>query len=94
MDVIMSRLLLLALILNITAVFGSDNITLHSEFRCASLAELRIPNINITIAEIVPEGDFISPAGQTYAVPEFCRVRTISTPTKVSKITFEVWLPI
>jgi len=63
--------------------------------QCADLAKLTFEdNTTITAAEIVTDGTFTTPAGQTISgLPEFCRVAGVSKPTAESNINFEVWLP-
>jgi feruloyl esterase len=63
--------------------------------QCADLAKLTFEgNTTITVAEIVTNGTFTTPAGQTISgLPEFCRVAGVSKPTAESNINFEVWLP-
>ena len=69
---------------------------------CDSLATLALPNATITMAQVVPAGQFSAPgAGQAggrganpYAdLPEFCRVAATVKPTSDSDIKVEVWLP-
>jgi feruloyl esterase len=71
---------------------------------CASLKSLNIPHTTITLAEIVPAGQFKLPASAQPAfpgartpdfksVPEFCRVAATARPTSDSEIKIEVWMP-
>jgi len=62
---------------------------------CHSLAELELPNTEITLAEVVPAGPFIMPKSPVLPektvdnIPEFCRVKGTVQPS----IEFEVWMP-
>lgn len=60
---------------------------------CLELRDLKLPHSAITQAEPIPAGDFHAPDGNTYKLPDFCRVQGVSKPNKHSKIKFEVWLP-
>src|SRR5207244_8045085 len=70
---------------------------------CDSLAALALKDTTITIAQLVPAGQFSVPgdrqAGGRGANPyknlsEFCRVAATLKPTSDSDIKVEVWLPI
>ncbi|HTP38104.1 MAG TPA: tannase/feruloyl esterase family alpha/beta hydrolase [Steroidobacteraceae bacterium] len=72
---------------------------------CASLAQLALPHVTITLAEPVAAGAFKPPAGGMVGapggpsvnyskLPAFCRVAATSRPTADSDIRFEVWLPL
>ena len=57
---------------------------------CADLKQLKLPDTNITTAEVVTAGDFNAPgAARPVKVPAICRVAGVVTPA----IKFEVWLP-
>jgi len=71
---------------------------------CTGLKSVSIPNTTITMAESVPAGNFVPPAGgggggqrgaqpAALAVPAFCRVAATLKPTSDSEIDMEVWLP-
>ncbi|HTB20990.1 MAG TPA: tannase/feruloyl esterase family alpha/beta hydrolase [Bryobacteraceae bacterium] len=69
---------------------------------CDSLASLALPDTTITMARLVPAGQFSVPSdGQNkregvnpYAdLPEFCRVAATIKPSSDSDIKVEVWLP-
>lgn len=60
---------------------------------CGSLASLVLPETTITTAQLVPAGPFTATNGQTFTLPEFCRVAGYSTPSSDSDILFEVWIP-
>ena len=71
---------------------------------CTGLKSVSIPNTTITMAESVPAGNFVPPAGgggggqrgaqpAALAVPAFCRVAATLEPTSDSEIDMEVWLP-
>jgi feruloyl esterase len=63
--------------------------------QCADLAKLTFEgNTTITVAELVANGSFTTPAGQMLSgLPEFCRTVGVSKPSADSNINFEVWLP-
>jgi feruloyl esterase len=65
---------------------------------CEGLAELKLPNTTITVAQTVAEGAFTPPAGAVAVpvykdLPAFCRVAGVIKPTSDSEIKFEVWMP-
>jgi len=64
---------------------------------CESLATLSLANTKITLARIVPPGEFQQEgrgrAGAYKTLPEFCRVAATLTPSSDSDIKIEVWLP-
>ena len=72
---------------------------------CESLSTLKLANTTITMAQVVPPGQFVAPAapgrggqggrgGNAYAtLPAFCRVAATLKPTTDSDIKMEVWIP-
>ena len=60
---------------------------------CGNLANLTLPNTTITTAQLVSAGPFTATNGQTFTLPEFCRVAGYSAPSSDSNILFEVWIP-
>ena len=72
---------------------------------CEGLASLALPQTAITMAQVVPAGEFSPPAaGQAKGkgkgafnsykdLPEFCRVAATLRPSSDSDIKVEVWLP-
>lgn len=68
---------------------------------CASLKQLALSNVTITLAEPVAAGMFMPPgpkpdekAHPVYkAAPAFCRVAATLTPTADSDIKVEIWMP-
>ncbi len=69
---------------------------------CDSLAALALKDTTITMAQLVPAGQFSAPGerqgggrgGNPYKdLPEFCRVAATLKPTSDSDIKVEVWLP-
>ena len=70
---------------------------------CESLGQLRLANVTIGSARVVPSGTFVLPGGTQDASPEFfvafdrlpafCRVEAVAHPTAYSEIVIEVWLP-
>jgi feruloyl esterase len=70
---------------------------------CNSLASLALPDTTITMARVIPAGQFAAPSegqakgkgGNPYGdLPEFCRVAATIKPTGDSDIKVEVWLPV
>jgi feruloyl esterase len=62
---------------------------------CEGLADLKLPNTTITVAQSVAAGAFtLAGATATYKeLPAFCRVAGVIKPTSDSEIKFEVWMP-
>jgi len=68
---------------------------------CNALAALALPDALITAASLVPAGSFepaeptppFAPRSLYQGLPAFCRVEGRITPTRDSRIGFEVWLP-
>jgi len=72
---------------------------------CANLAKLNLPDTKITMAQVVPPGEFTpppnpggrgggrGPAPVFKTLPAFCRVAVTLTPTSDSDIKSEIWLP-
>ena len=70
---------------------------------CEKLAQLALPNTQITSAETVAAGAFLPPANlaawlggdpSLYKhLPSFCRVTAVAKPSSDSDIKIEVWLP-
>src|SRR5215813_6608075 len=69
---------------------------------CDSLSTLALKDTTITMAKLVPAGQFSQPGerqtggrgGNPYKdLPEFCRVTATLKPTSDSDIKIEVWLP-
>src|SRR3984885_117053 len=69
---------------------------------CDSLASLALPDTTITMARVVPAGQFSAPSdGQARRegpnpfadLPTFCRVAATIKPTSDSDIKIEVWIP-
>ena len=63
---------------------------------CEKLADLKLANTSITVAQSVAPGAFTPPAGPATAfkeLPAFCRVTGVIKPTADSDIRFEVWMP-
>jgi Tannase and feruloyl esterase len=62
--------------------------------KCEQLSQLKLANTTVTVAELVPAGDFTPPYGERLEkLPVFCRVAGVIKPTSDSYIRFEVWLP-
>ena len=61
---------------------------------CERLADLKLPNTTITLAQRLPAGTFVPPVGATIPdLPAFCRVAATMTPTADSEIRVELWMP-
>src|SRR5580704_18493595 len=69
---------------------------------CGSLAALGLKDATITMAQLVPAGQFSAPGERQAAgrginlykdLSEFCRVAATLRPTSDSDIKVEVWLP-
>lgn len=61
---------------------------------CEGLANLKLPQTKVTLAQMTPSGTFTPPWGKPIAgVPRFCRVAGVSRPSADSEIAFEVWMP-
>src|ERR1700693_2797825 len=63
---------------------------------CDHLKSLSLPNATITLTEQVPAGPFQGPGTPPpppVMLPAHCRVAMVLTPTSVSHIEVEVWLP-
>jgi feruloyl esterase len=62
---------------------------------CRELAALWLPHATISSAQSLPAGTF-TPPGSTplTGLPAFCRVEGVSSPTRDSAISFEVWIPV
>jgi len=62
---------------------------------CANLASLTLPDTTITAAQPIPAGTYTAPNGTVFtSMPAFCRVAATLTPTSVSNIHMEVWMPV
>ena len=69
---------------------------------CESLASAKLPNTTVTLAQVVPAGEFVPPPGSARdlgapvdwkKLPAFCRVAATIQPVPDSNIKIEVWLP-
>ena len=85
------RLIVLAAIL---PAIGCSNAvgTRAVDERCARLAYVNSPRLNILSAKLVPAGAS-AVAGQNFDIPVSCRLVGVVRPTKDSQIGFELWLP-
>src|SRR4029077_13689838 len=58
-----------------------------------------LPHTTFTLAEVVPEGKFVSPGAQpqnaapAMQLPAHCRVAAVIAPSSDSHIEIEVWMP-
>jgi feruloyl esterase len=65
---------------------------------CENLSGLNIPNTTITMAQVVPAGEFSAPGipeaqrAPFRRLPGFCRVAAVLRPTSDSEIKIEVWM--
>ena len=60
---------------------------------CQDLIALDLPNVEITLTEVVGAGEFSEARGNFTDLPEFCRVAATLTPSSDSDIKMELWLP-
>lgn len=65
---------------------------------CEGLAKLSLPHTTISLAELIPAGDFKMPGAPPsipplHNLPAFCRVAADITPVPDSDIKVEIWLP-
>jgi len=63
---------------------------------CEKLADLKMANTTITVAQSVAAGGFTPASGPTAPykdLPSFCRVAGVIKPSADSEIKFEVWMP-
>ena len=67
---------------------------------CESLLHTPLKNTTITLAQIVPAGEFTVPSADSRTLaafktlPAFCRVAGVIKPSDDSHIEFEVWMPV
>src|SRR5262249_42321888 len=89
-----SMLWVLLLSLSAVPAFGSS---------CDSLKALTIKDTTVTLAQVVPAGQFSPPgapetgprgANPYKGLPDFCRIAVTIKPTSDSDIKVEVWLPV
>ncbi|MDE3198112.1 MAG: tannase/feruloyl esterase family alpha/beta hydrolase, partial [Acidobacteriota bacterium] len=77
---------------------------LFAQSPCENLANLKLANTRVTLAQVVEAGAFAPPANPQgrgpgrgaalyKSLPAFCRVAVTLTPTSDSDIKSEVWLP-
>jgi len=60
----------------------------------ARLRQLNLANVEFTLIEPVRDGRFQPERGPAFeGLPPFCRVAATLTPTRVSNIRIEIWLP-
>jgi feruloyl esterase len=83
------------------ALFAASLMSAHRSYAepCKDLAALKLADVAITTAELVPAGTFTAspqpPAPVLKAeLPARCRVVGVIRPTADSQIGFEVWLPV
>ena len=89
----MKALFRVSLAVSALAIFFGVQERAAAATSCADLADLSLPQTEITMAERVPAGEFDPPGGgfaRPFPVPEFCRVAGTVAPA----IDFEVWLPV
>jgi feruloyl esterase len=68
---------------------------------CEELAAAKLPSTTITLAQLVPAGGFVPPAGAPAMgpppawnrLPAFCRIAATVSPAPDSEIDLEVWMP-
>jgi len=83
----------------------SEGLEAGAALSCETLASMSLPNTKITFAVSVEAGAFVAPAqgnsrtvpasyARKYgALPAFCRVSAVLTPSIDSDIEIEVWMP-
>ena len=85
------------LIIGLLIIFGLSSVSAKStqlaENACERLIRLDLPETEVTLAKDIAAGKFVSPDGQTFEVPAFCRVQGVAKTNNESDIKFEVWLP-
>ena len=73
-------------------LFASSSLLFAAD--CPSLKNLQLADTQITFADTVTSGDFLTTSsGMLHDLPPFCRVAGQIRPSQDSKIRFEVWLP-
>lgn len=64
---------------------------------CGKLAELKLPQVKISSAELIPAAVDKSPTmlglPRELKLPAYCKVKAEANPTADSQIKFELWLP-
>jgi feruloyl esterase len=61
---------------------------------CESLAQIKLPNARVTVAELITTGTFPPPYGAPInGLPRFCRIAATLTPSSDSDIKIELWMP-
>lgn len=88
--------------IGVTWILASVCALTASAASCDSLAAVALKDTTVTMAQLVPAGQF-SPQGERQTagrdvdpyknLPEFCRVAATIKPTSDSDIKIEVWLP-
>ncbi len=65
---------------------------------CAKLAELKLPQVKIASAELIPAAVDKTPTllgqPQELKLPAYCKVKAEANPTADSAIKFELWMPV
>jgi hypothetical protein len=85
-------------------IFAANSVSaIPSSVSCTQLANLKLPHVTITNAQIVRSGEFKLPSDSPPTPSDsfsafdkmqpLCRVEGVSRPTSDSHIEFEVWLP-
>src|SRR5215470_16711862 len=87
----------------VTCIFALVCVVSASAASCDSLSTLGLKDTTVTMAKLVPAGQFSLPGerqtggggANPYAnLPEFCRVTATLKPSSDSDIKIEVWLPV
>jgi feruloyl esterase len=93
---------LAAAVVAVGAILGASGSAWASGMACGELLGLKLPQTEVTSAEVVRKGGFQWPATSQVprgfeldpaSLPEFCRVAATLTPSKDSDIKMELWLP-
>jgi feruloyl esterase len=61
---------------------------------CQELKKAKLPNAEINVAEVIPQGVFKNGSDAVKVSTDFCRVGLILRPSDDSDIRAEVWLPL
>jgi len=84
-------------LLQIVLVMLFGCVAIHATTRCEDLTRLKIQDMDVHVAEVVPAGGLNSAMNITgvdsTALQEFCRVTVVAHPSAKSHIGIEVWLP-
>lgn len=66
----------------------------HAAAACASLKSLKLHDVTVDSAEVIPAGSYRPGEPAFHNAPAFCEVEGTIRPTSDSDIKFEVWMPV